>query len=111
MYVICDAYGGALDSIDPDATAFAHRSALYCIQYGSSWMKASDTPQRLYDMRQFYTALRPHMSGGAYVNYPDLDLTDWRAAYSGGNLPRLKRIKSAFDANNVFHHLQSIPST
>jgi hypothetical protein len=111
VYVICDAYGGALGSTGPDATAFAHRSALYCIQYGSSWMKARDTRRRLEDMKQFYTALRPYMSGSAYVNYPDRDLTDYSAAYWGANLPRLKQVKSTFDPNNVFHHRQSVPST
>ena len=44
VYVICDSYGGSIASVAPDATAFAHRSALYCIQYGSSWTSPSDTP-------------------------------------------------------------------
>jgi FAD/FMN-containing dehydrogenase len=108
VYVICDSYGGSIGNTGSDATAFAHRSALYCIQYGSVWTKASDTRQRVDDMRQFYAALRPYMSGGAYVNYPDLDLTDYAAAYWDGNLPRLKQIKSAFDPNNLFRHAQSI---
>jgi hypothetical protein len=49
VYVICGSYGGSIASIAPDATAFAHRSALYCIQYGSSWTSPSDSapaPQR-----------------------------------------------------------------
>ena len=87
VYVICNSYGGAIASTAPDATAFAHRSALYCIQYGSSWTSASDTPHRLSDMQALYAAMRPYVSGGAYVNYCDLDLTDWQDAYSGANLP------------------------
>jgi Berberine and berberine like len=108
IYVICDSYGGSIASVAPDATAFAHRSALYCIQYGSSWTSPSDTPQRLSDMRALYAALRPYVSGAAYVNYCDLDLTDWQDAYWGANLDRLKQIKSAFDPNNVFTHAQSV---
>lgn len=65
-------------------------------------------------MRQFYTSLRPYMSGGAmsggaYVNYCDLDLPDYGTAYWGENLPRLKRVKTAFDPHNVFRHAQSVP--
>jgi hypothetical protein len=109
VYVICDSYGGAIASTAPDATAFAHRGALYCIQYGSSWTNASDTPQRLSNMYELYAAMRPHVSGAAYVNYCDLDLTDWQDAYWGANLPRLKKIKSTFDPTNVFTHAQSVP--
>ena len=38
-------------------------------------------------MRSFYAAMRPHVSGGAYVNYCDLDLTEWAQTYWGANLP------------------------
>jgi FAD/FMN-containing dehydrogenase len=110
IYVICDAYGGAVTSAAPDATAFAHRGdTLFCIQYGSNWTNLSDTPQRLDDMRQCYAAMRPYVSGAAYVNYCDLELIDYPSAYWGQNLPRLKHIKSAFDPDNIFKHAQSVP--
>jgi hypothetical protein len=83
-YVICDAYGGALAEIASDATAFAHRSGtLFCLQYGSEWDGPTDTKERLRDMSQFYGSLRPYMSGGAYVNYCDLDLPAYDTAYWG----------------------------
>jgi FAD/FMN-containing dehydrogenase len=109
-YVVCDAYGGSLGEIAPDATAFVHRRAtLFCLQYGSVWSGPADTQKRLDDMRQFYASLRPYMSGAAYVNYCDLDLPDYATAYWGENLPRLKQIKSDFDPSNVFRHAQSVP--
>jgi hypothetical protein len=110
IYVICDAYGGAITDAGADTTAFAHRdSTLYCIQYGSTWPSPSETPKRLDDMRQLYAAMRPYVSGGAYVNYCDLDLEDWQQAYWGQHLGRLKQVKSAFDPDNVFKHAQSVP--
>jgi FAD/FMN-containing dehydrogenase len=111
-YVICDAYGGALAEIAPGATAFAHRKGtLFCLQYGSEWDDAGHTTERLDDMSQFYGSLRPYMSGASYVNYCDLDLPDYATAYWGGNLPRLTKIKAAFDPANVFRHAQSVPLT
>jgi FAD/FMN-containing dehydrogenase len=110
VYVICDAYGGAIATPSADATAFAHRKGtLYCMQYGAAWDNAKETPQRLADMREVHAAMRPYVSGAAYVNYCDLDLADWPSAYWGTNLARLKRIKATFDPDNVFRHAQSIP--
>ncbi len=110
IYVICDSYGGTVANIAADATAFAHRNGtLYCIQYGSDWTNPGDTPQHLSEMRSCYAAMRPYVSGAAYVNYCDLDLADWQNAYWGQNLTRLKQIKSTFDPDNVFRHAQSVP--
>ena len=59
-------------------------------------------------MRQLYAAMRPYVSGEAYVNYCDTDLLDWQTAYWGDNLARLKQIKKSFDPENVFKHAQSV---
>jgi FAD/FMN-containing dehydrogenase len=108
---ICDAYGGAVADIAPDATAFARRTGtLYCIQYYSSWAAATDTPTHLARMKDLYASMRPYVSGAAYVNYCDLELPDWSDAYWGANLARLKQVKSAFDPDNVFRHAQSVPA-
>jgi FAD/FMN-containing dehydrogenase len=108
--VICNSYGGAIAATASDATAFAHRGGtLFSLQYTSVWTDPKDAQQRLSDMRDFYAAMRPYVSGAAYVNYCDLDLADWPNAYWRQNLPRLKQIKAAFDPDNVFRHAQSIP--
>jgi FAD/FMN-containing dehydrogenase len=108
--VICNPYDGAIAATAPDATAFAHRrGTLFSLQYTSVWTDPKVAQQRLSDMRDFYAAMRPYVSGAAYVNYCDLDLTDWPTAYWGQNLARLKQIKAVFDPDNVFRHAQSIP--
>lgn len=110
--VIFDNYGGAINRVASDATAFFHRRpTIACVQYYTQWSSPSATPQRLAGMRALYAAMRPHMSGGAYFNYCDLDLADWPRAYWGDNLERLKQVKRAFDGGNLFNHPQSISVT
>jgi hypothetical protein len=111
IFIVCDAYGGAIARPAPNATAFAHRGALFCLQYVCDWTNPKDAPQRLADMRELYAAMRPYVSGAAYVNYCDVDLPDYQGAYWSQNLARLKQIKSAFDPDNAFRHAQSIPVT
>jgi FAD/FMN-containing dehydrogenase len=108
--VVCDPYGGAISRVPADATAFAHRAGtLFGLQYVTQWDDPSHTESRLKDMHDAYAAMRPYMSGSAYVNYCDIDLDNWADAYWGQNLPRLKQIKAKFDPDNVFRHAQSVP--
>ena len=53
--------------------------------------------------------MRPYVSGSSYVNYCDLDIPYWATAYWGLNLPRLRRIKSIYDPDNLFVHLRACP--
>ena len=107
---ICDAYGGAISGVADDATAFAHRSGmLFSIQYYINWTTAAGGVTAVKRIRDLYAAMRPHVSGAAYVNYCDLDLPDYAQAYWGQNLTRLRQIKSAVDPDNVFRHAQSVP--
>jgi FAD/FMN-containing dehydrogenase len=109
--VLFDSYGGEINKIAPDATAFFHRGTTrYSIQYTKEWTVATDTQASVEMVRALHTPMRPFVSGGAYVNYCDLDLKDGYAkAYWGDNLPRLMRIKAQYDPNNVFRHAQSVP--
>jgi FAD/FMN-containing dehydrogenase len=108
IVAICDAYGGIIDRIADDATAFAYRNGTqFCIQYYTSWGSTAAGVRRLADMRKLYGAMRP-WSGGSYVNYCDLDLADWQTAYWRQNLARLRAIKAKADPGNLFHHAQSV---
>jgi FAD/FMN-containing dehydrogenase len=106
---ICDSYGGAVNAVAAADTAFAHRAGtLYSIQYASTWDDPALTAARLCEMSALYDAMRPYVSGSAYVNYCDLDLANWAQAYWGQNLTRLQAIKSAFDPQSLFTHAQSL---
>lgn len=107
-----DAFGGALNRVLTDATAFVHRNALFSAQYIANW-NTSDPDWLIAENRSWLTrtlqAMRQYNSGAAYQNYIDPDLPDWQHAYYGSNLPRLQHIKATYDPDNLFHFRQSIP--
>lgn len=107
-----DAFGGAINRVAPDATAFVHRNALFSIQYAATW-NASDPASIVAAnhtwLNNMWQTMRPYASGAAYQNYIDSDLVNWQQAYYGTNLPRLQRVKAAYDSGNFFSFAQSIP--
>jgi hypothetical protein len=99
--LLFDAYGGAINRVDRHSTAFVHRDTLFCIQYltydgGAGWLG------------QTHAAMRPFVSGQAYQNYIDRDLTHWQAAYYGSNYPRLVRTQRRVDPHHFFNFPQAI---
>lgn len=109
--VLFDSYGGAINKVSSDATAFVHRAnTKYSIQYYMEWSDPGASKANIEMMRTLYASMRPFVSGGAYVNYCDVDLGDGYAkAYWGDNLPRLMKIKAERDPKNLFKHAQSVP--
>jgi FAD/FMN-containing dehydrogenase len=99
--VLMDSYGGAINQIAPEATAFVHRNQLCAIQYLSyggdyAWI------------RQAWQTMRPYVSGQAYQNYIDADLRDWQLAYYAGNYERLVATQRTYDPHHFFNFRQAI---
>jgi hypothetical protein len=108
-----DSYGGAINRVAKDATAFVHRDKLACIQASYSW--STYTPASVISNGQTWlTWLGDHVfnpATGAYQNYIDPTLDDWRDAYYGSNLDRLVTVKNTYDPENHFSFAQSIPTS
>jgi FAD/FMN-containing dehydrogenase len=99
--ILFDSYGGAINRVHPNATAFVHRNALFCIQYltynwGSAWLAETRA------------AMRPFVSGFCYQNYADPTLKNWQRAYYGSNYRRLVAVKREIDPHRVFEFPQAI---
>jgi FAD/FMN-containing dehydrogenase len=110
--VIFDSWGGAINRVAPQATAFVHRKAIASAQYDAAFSPGVGAAALMAArkwMDSWYASLRPYMSGEAYQNYIDADLPDWEHAYYGANLTRLERVKAKWDPDDVFHFAQSIP--
>jgi len=105
-------FGGKVNDVAPDATAFVHRREDFLFVCEALWEPedAPDVIQANLDwLEHFYAAMQPYVSGGAYQNFPDRGLADWQRAYYGANLERLVRVKGAWDPDNLFRSPQSIP--
>jgi hypothetical protein len=101
--ILFDSYGGAINRVSPNATAFVHRNAFACIQYlsyngGNAWLQST------------YASMRRHVSGMAYQNYIDPALANWRQAYYGSNYSRLVKVQRRVDPHHYFSFRQAIGS-
>ena len=103
--------GGRINDTDAKATAFVHRTSAWIMDVGLTW--GALDPQHAITLARdwqdrFYAALRPFSTGGAYQNFADPSLTDWRRAYYGDNLARLEQIKKQVDPDRRFAFPQAI---
>jgi FAD/FMN-containing dehydrogenase len=106
--IYLDAYGGAINRVPTAATAFVHRDAMFSIQYTAEWSGAGSDSASLAWLAALYAQMRPHVSGFAYQNYIDPQLSSWRHAYYGANLARLQAVKRKVDRHGFFRFPQSI---
>ncbi|KAF5376218.1 hypothetical protein D9615_008500 [Tricholomella constricta] len=110
-FVQLELYGGtnsAINAVPVGATSFAHRSSLFTFQfYASSPGKVPPYPQ--YGFKFLDDAVNSIISNspknwdyGAYTNYVDDKLADWKLRYYGSHYPRLRALKDKYDPRNVF---------
>jgi FAD/FMN-containing dehydrogenase len=103
--------GGTMNKPAADATAFAHRSSRWLLDVGLYWSAAdgAEAVARSRDWQdRFYEAMRRFSTGGAYQNFADPSLRDWRTAYYADNLSRLESIKRAADPDRLFNFAQAL---
>jgi FAD/FMN-containing dehydrogenase len=110
--IVFDAYGGQINAVGPAETAFVHRHAVACAQYSITFPTAAPSASTMAAaaawLEHVHDAFAP-VSQGSYQNYIDPSLSDWQQAYYGSNLNRLRRVKRAYDPDDVFRFAQSIP--
>ncbi len=104
--------GGRVNATPPGATAFVHRSSRWLSSVSVNWeddTPAGEVARNLDWQSGFYDAIVPLAKGGAYQNFIDPSLRDWKSAYYGSNLARLETIKRRVDPAHIFTFQEAIP--
>nr|OQO22613.1 hypothetical protein B0A51_09882 [Rachicladosporium sp. CCFEE 5018] len=120
-FLIFDLAGGNTNTVPMEATAYAHRDALYYLQsYAISDKLISGvseiTKQFLAGVNDVIVnhmkADRGYTDYGAYPGYVDLELgAEAQKLYWRDNLEELERIKAIYDPGEVFRNPQSVRPT
>jgi FAD/FMN-containing dehydrogenase len=103
------ARGGAINRIDPTATAFPDRHSPFLLSIDSTWEAPDDDEDNIEWTREFWEAMEPYASDSMYFNFSMEEVGDdtTRATF-GGNYGRLVEVKTEYDPENLFRLNQNI---
>jgi FAD/FMN-containing dehydrogenase len=105
-------YGGAVNRVNPDETAFPHRGYPFNMLIFTAWDDAAEDVANMAWGRNLWAALQPFAAEGVYVNYLSDALVEGqdriRAAYGSSTYQRLAKLKRAYDPENLFRMNQNI---
>jgi FAD/FMN-containing dehydrogenase len=97
--------GGAIAAVDPEATAFATRTAPYMASIDGVWTDEITDAEGVAWVRSAWEEIARHGTGDVYLNFTGLAgeaaSAGVESAY-GRNLRRLAGIKAAYDPGNLF---------
>src|SRR5205085_2777309 len=95
--------------LGPDETAFGHRDAKYAMVIAAFWPESADDEASVQWVRDYYAAVHPYSgTEGGYINFMGTE-DDARAPENfGPSYERLRRVKSVYDPDNVFHLNQNV---
>jgi FAD/FMN-containing dehydrogenase len=107
--LLLEHFHGAVTRVNVTDTAYPHRAAGYNLVVIAEWMEPKDTDRCIAWARETYTAMKPFIGSGRYVNYlGDDEAGDATAAAYGPSYRRLQEIKTKYDPGNFFHLNQNI---
>lgn len=102
------ALGGAINRVDPTATAFVHRRSRMLAQYIAAWRPGTSGKAAQAWLKTAHGAMARYASGAAYQNYADPTLSNWREAYYGSAAGRLRTLKKRYDPDRFFDFPQAL---
>ena len=106
-------FGGAMQRVAADATAFGDRSMPYMLSLDAIWSIPRDDDANISWVRNFWRDMQPHSTGRLYLNFPGLGEGETLVADAFGKATykRLQAIKRHYDPQNVFRMNQNIMAT
>lgn len=104
--------GGAMNRIDPRASAFYQRDAQFMIGMDACWKDPSTDEANMAWSRELYKELRPISGGSMYYNFPGFfeDGEDLLRETFRDNFERLCSVKARYDPGNLFQFNLRIPA-
>ena len=103
-------FGGAVQKIAADATAFGDRSMPFMVSFDGVWADAANDKANIDWARSSWNAMQKHSTGRMYLNFPGhgegANLV--RDAFGAEPYARLQKVKRKYDPTNLFHLNQNI---
>jgi FAD/FMN-containing dehydrogenase len=103
-------FGGAVQRVAADATAFGDRSMPFMLSLDAIWSSPKDDDANISWVRSFWNDMQPYSTGRSYLNFPGLGEGETLVADAFGkdNYRRLQEIKRRYDPDNIFRMNQNI---
>lgn len=103
-------FGGAVQRVPPDATAFGDRSMPFMLSLDAIWSDPQEDSRNIEWVRRVWQEMQLYSTGRLYLNFPGLgeDATLVRDAFGPEIYTRLQQVKRAYDPDNLFHMNQNI---
>jgi FAD/FMN-containing dehydrogenase len=103
------ALAGKAGEVQPKATAYVHRKALFSLLYITKWEEEREACINTRWVEKMRDELLPY-ADGAYVNFHDNCIRNWLEQSYGINLKRLIKVKTKYDPDNLFCFPLGIPT-
>jgi hypothetical protein len=96
--IALDHFGGVVNEVAPDETAYPHRNASF-YYYAQCWYSKATQYDRMvkFEDELFDSLIQGGHCAGGYINDIDRQVSDWQHFYYGGNYERLVEIKQAWN--------------
>jgi FAD/FMN-containing dehydrogenase len=94
--------GGAINEVNPTATAYPHRNAGFSFSITGGWSDPDRDEEIMGWVREFFDDLASYATGGVYTNYLAHDEDDRVDSAYRENHERLVDLKNEWDPENLF---------
>ncbi|MCE5318549.1 MAG: FAD-binding oxidoreductase [Parachlamydia sp.] len=92
--------GGETNRVPKDATAYPHRDVSFTMNVHTRWREEQDDKVCSSWARDFYKAVEPFATGGAYINFISEGDDTIEGAFAE-NAKRLAKVKAHYDPGNI----------
>ena len=104
-FVVTFFMGGAINTVGPEETAYAERSANWMLSMDGNWTDPAEDDRVISWVREAWAELHEQGTGTLYLNFTGADAEGPSVGVEsafGKNLARLARIKAKYDPDNLF---------